>query len=73
MRNNTPDPTDIRWQVLKSMLDDFPQLRGRTEQYLLNSKDLRRISPTDRMDPEVKELMKAIFLPRDTSVKIPGD
>ena len=58
MSNNTLDPTDIRWQVLKSMLDDFPQLRGRTEQYLLNNKDLSQISPTDRTDPEVKELMQ---------------
>jgi hypothetical protein len=58
VRNNTPDSTDIRWEVLKSMLDDFPQLRDRTEQYLMGNRKLTKISPTDQTDPGVSRLLR---------------
>lgn len=58
MRNNTVDSTDIRWEILKSMLDDFPQLHDRTEQYLRGKRDSPQTSPTDREDPKVKELFQ---------------
>jgi hypothetical protein len=61
MRNNTPDSPDsldIRWDVLKSMLNDFPQLRDRTEQYLLQKKELTQTSPTDPADAGAKELLQ---------------
>jgi hypothetical protein len=25
---------EIRWQVIKAMLDEFPELRGKTKKYL---------------------------------------
>jgi len=28
------DITEIRWKVLKAMLDDFPQLKQRVKEYL---------------------------------------
>jgi len=36
LRNTTMlnDITEIRWKVLKAMLDDFPQLKRRTKKYL---------------------------------------
>ena len=58
MRDKTLDSTDIRWEVLKSMLDDFPQLRDRTEQYLLGNKNSTKISSTRNIDPEVRKLMQ---------------
>ena len=58
MRNNTLDSTDIRWEILKSMLDDFPQLHDRMEQYLRGKRDSTQISPTDRTGPNVKELFQ---------------
>ena len=57
MRDNTHDSSDIRWDILKSMLDDFPQLRGRTEQYLLQ-KRATQASPTDPADPGAKEMLQ---------------
>jgi hypothetical protein len=61
MRDNTPDSPDspdIRWDVLKSMLDDFPQLRDRAEQYLLQKRDPTQTSPTDPANPGVKKLFQ---------------
>ena len=58
MRNNTLDSADIRWEILKSMLDDFPQLQDRTEQYLLEKKNSTKTSLTGDIDPEVRKLMQ---------------
>jgi hypothetical protein len=58
VRDNTPDSPDIRWDVLKSMLDDFPQLRDRAEQYLRQKRDPTQTSPTDPADPGAKELLQ---------------
>ena len=34
VRNNTDGPADeIRWKIIKAMLDDFPQLRQRVKEY----------------------------------------
>ena len=58
MRDNQLDPTEVRWDVLKSLLDDFPQLRDRTEQYLLEKKNSKRPSSTCSKDRSVKELLQ---------------
>ena len=58
MRDNTPDSPNIRWNVLKSMLDDFPQLRDRAEQYLLRKRDPKQLSPTDPADMGIEELLQ---------------
>lgn len=58
MRNNTQDSADIRWEVLKSMLDDFPELQGLAKRYLLANGDSARISPTIRTGPEVGEITR---------------
>jgi hypothetical protein len=58
LRDNTPDPADIRWDVLKSMLDDFPQMRDRVEQYLLEKKNSTQPSSTCGTDQSVKELLQ---------------
>jgi len=58
LRDNTADPAEIRWDVLKSMLDDFPQLRDRTEQYLLEKKNSTQPSSTYSADQSVKELLQ---------------
>lgn len=58
MRDNTHDSPDIRWDVLKSMLDDFPQLRDRAEQYILQKRDPTQTSPTDAADSGAKELLQ---------------
>jgi hypothetical protein len=28
------DTEEVRWQVVKAMLDDFPELRGRVRSYI---------------------------------------
>lgn len=58
LRDNTPGPTDMRWDVLKSMLDDFPQLRDRAEQYLLEKKNPTQPSSTGGTGQSVKELLQ---------------
>lgn len=58
MRNNTQNLADIRWEVLKSMLDDFPQLRDRVEHYLRGKRDSTQTSLADRTDAKVKELFQ---------------
>jgi hypothetical protein len=58
VRNNTLDPADIRWEVLKSMLDDFPQLHDRAEQYLRGKRSSTQISSADPAGPRVKELFQ---------------
>ena len=58
VRNNTQNLADLRWEVLKSMLDEFPQLRDRVEQYLRAKREPTQISPTDRAGPRVKELFQ---------------
>jgi hypothetical protein len=30
---------EIRWQVLKAMLDDFPELRGKVRRYIVKAKN----------------------------------
>jgi len=66
LRDNTPpDTTEIRWDVSKSMLDDFPQLRDRAEQYILEKKNPTQPSSTGDTGQTVKELLqKAIHLYR---------
>ena len=51
------DVVDIQWEVLKSMLDDFPQLRNRTEKYLLDKKSPAQIGAEGQIDQEIKEMM----------------
>jgi hypothetical protein len=58
LRDNTPDPAEVRWDVLKSMLDDFPKLRDRTKQYLLEKKNSTRRSSNCGTDQSVKELLQ---------------
>ena len=58
VRNNTQNLADLRWEVLKSMLDEFPQLCDRVEQYLRAKREPTQISPTDRAGPRVKELFQ---------------
>lgn len=58
LRDNTADPTEIRWDVLKSMLDDFPQLRDRAEQYIIEKKNPTQPSSTGDTGQTVKELLR---------------
>ena len=57
MRNNTTEVLDIRWEVLKSMLDDFPQLRDRTEKYLVDKKNPVQIRADDHINQEIRKMM----------------
>ena len=58
MRNNTLDSAEMRWEILKSMLDDFPQLLDRTERYILDRRSLAQTSSVDHVSSDVKELMQ---------------
>ncbi|MCK4434418.1 hypothetical protein KAU92_02920 [Candidatus Bathyarchaeota archaeon] len=42
MRNNTCD--EIRWQVIKAMLDEFPTLKEKVEDYLKEEQKLKKKS-----------------------------
>lgn len=60
MRNNTPDQrhAEIRWEVLKEMLDNFPDLRARTETYLLTKETVLKSNYPKGTSPTTKELLK---------------
>jgi hypothetical protein len=58
VRNNTSDPTDIRWDVLKSMIDDLPQLWDRTERYLLDKRSSTQVAASHHTDPMIEELIQ---------------
>ena len=58
MRDNIPDPLDVRWDVLKSMLDDFPQLRDRVEQYMQEKNMPIQTSPTDPAEKDARKLLQ---------------
>ncbi len=48
---------DVRWEVLKSMLDDFPQLRDRTEKYLVDKKNPFQTRADDHINQEIRKMM----------------
>ena len=60
MRYNISDPreTEIRWEVLKAMLDHFPELQKRTEKYLLAKESLLQSSYPKGSSSTIKELMQ---------------
>ena len=58
MRDSTSDATEIRWEILKSMLDNFPQLLDRTEKYILDKKTVAQTDSVDQVDLNAKELMQ---------------
>ena len=58
MRYNTSDAAALRWEILKSMLDDFPQLLDRTERYILDKRSVAHTSSADHVNPDAKELMQ---------------
>ena len=55
MRDSTSDPAEIRWEILKSMLDNFPQLVDRTEKYILDKRSLAQANSADQVNPNTKE------------------
>jgi hypothetical protein len=60
VRDSTSDmrETEIRWEVLKAMLDHFPDLLQRTEVYLFAKKSLLQSSYPKGSSPTIKELMQ---------------
>jgi hypothetical protein len=60
VRNNTFDSreTEIRWEVLKAMLDHFPELQKRTETYLLAKESLLQSGYPKGSSSTIKELMQ---------------
>jgi len=40
VRNNTSD--EIRWQVIKAMLDEFPTLKEKVEDYLKEEQESKK-------------------------------
>jgi hypothetical protein len=57
VRDNTPDSAEIRWEILKSMLDNFPQLLDRTKRYILNKEILDQKSSAD-VSLDAKDLIQ---------------
>ena len=60
MRDDISDPrqTEIRWQILKAMLDNFPELQERTEIYLFAKKSLLQFSYPKGSSPTLQELLQ---------------
>ncbi|MGD8566057.1 MAG: hypothetical protein PVF96_06890 [Candidatus Bathyarchaeota archaeon] len=50
--------SEIRWAVLKNMLDTFPELVERTETYLLTRKIELRPDHIKNTDFKIQKLMK---------------
>jgi len=57
VRNNIRESVNIRWEVMKSMLDDFPQLRDRTREYLMGNANAVEMSSTGCAGSGVKEMV----------------
>lgn len=58
MRDYTLDSSEIRWEILKSMLEDFPQLLDRTERYISDKRTRARTSSPDHFDPGTGQLIQ---------------
>jgi hypothetical protein len=60
VRDNTSHSgeTEIRWEVLKAMLDHFPELQERTEKYLLAKESLLQSSYPKGSSSTIKELIE---------------
>jgi len=60
VRHDISDPrqTEIRWQILKAMLDNFPKLQERTEIYLFAKKSLLKSSYPKGSSPTIEELLQ---------------
>ena len=60
MRDNTvaQKTSEIRWEVLKTMLDTFPELVERTETYLLTRKIELGSDQIKNSDFKIQKLMK---------------
>ncbi len=55
------DPMHTRWEVLKSMLTEFPSLRSRTIRYLIENEPQNKKTSEYQLTPEIKEeIQKAI-------------
>jgi len=60
VRDNISDPkqTEIRWQILKAMLDNFPELQERTETYLFAKRSLLKSGYPEGSSPKIRELLQ---------------
>ncbi len=58
MRDNTSDSAEIRWEILKSMLDSFPQLVDRTEKYIIEKRNTAPASKANHLGLDLRELMR---------------
>jgi len=58
LRDNTSIPDDARWEVMKSMLDDFPKLRDRVKQYLSEKKNSTQPAETAGEHQSANELLQ---------------
>jgi hypothetical protein len=58
VRDDTSDCAEIRWEILKSMLDNFPQLLDRTEKYIIERRNLIRTNSASQSYLDVKKLMQ---------------
>jgi len=58
VRKDTYDCNEVRWEILKSMLDSFPQLLDRAERYILEKKSLIQTVPESQNSSGVKELVQ---------------
>jgi hypothetical protein len=58
VRYNTSDTAEVRWEVLKSILDNFPQLLDRTERYILDKRSVAHTNSADHVSSDAKELMQ---------------
>jgi len=60
VRDDISDPrqTEIRWQILKAMLDDFPELQERTKTYLFAKISLLQSGHPEGSSLKIKELLQ---------------
>ena len=58
LRDNTSTPDYTRWEIIKSMLDDFPELQDRVEQYLVQKKNPVQPIQSACTDEGVKEMLQ---------------
>lgn len=57
VRNKIQDLAELRWKIMKSMLDDFPELQRHVEQYLRGK---RNKTPTGLADSSNRVRITAV-------------
>jgi hypothetical protein len=64
VRDNTQDfeKIEVRWEVMKSLLDSSPELWNRAEEYVVIKRHEALIKCSNPNEPEIEKLLRQILM-----------